>query len=66
MRSLRIATCTSGDPVSVPCVRYEPMTSVFLSFVSATSASTYGPERGVPPLHAAVYLRVRPQDDRSF
>ena len=44
MRSLRIAICTSGDPVSSSCVSNDLMSSVLRSFVSATSvASTHGP-----------------------
>src|SRR6186713_1415208 len=55
MRSLRRATCTSGDPVSAVCVLYVPMTSVLRSLVNATDSSTYGPEFGPSrPLQSAV------------
>src|SRR5688572_20321041 len=36
MRSLRMATWTSGEPVSLSWVLKSPMRAVFLSFVSAT------------------------------
>ena len=36
MRSLSIATWTSGDPVSLSWVRYESMISDFRSFGNAT------------------------------
>src|SRR5712691_12485428 len=35
MRSLRSATCTSGDPVSPSCVLYSPMIPVLRSLVKA-------------------------------
>src|SRR5437660_2791260 len=36
MRRVRIETCTSGDPVSVSCIRESAITSVFSSSVNAT------------------------------
>src|SRR6188474_695788 len=43
MRSLRSATCTSGDPVSLSWVLYVPIIPVFRSLLNATAvSSTYG------------------------
>src|SRR3954470_19257687 len=50
MRSLRMATCTSGDPVSASCVLYEPISSVLRSFDNATGSSSTRPP--VPPVRA--------------
>src|SRR5262245_16883952 len=44
MRSLRMATCTSGDPVSPSCFLYELMTSVLRSLLSTGVPSTGRPE----------------------
>ena len=56
MRSLRIATCTSGDPVSLSCVRYESMISDFRSFGNATA---YLRER-LRESHIHVDVRTKP------
>ena len=36
MRQVRIETCTSGEPVSVSCIREFSIISVFLSYVNDT------------------------------
>src|SRR6476660_6231125 len=59
MRSLRRATCTSGDPVSAVWVLYVPMTSDLRSLVNATL---------VPPRTAqtSVAYRHRPRPPLQF
>src|SRR6266545_5426031 len=44
MRSLRSATCTSGDPVSPSWVLYVLMTSVLRSLLNTMDPSTHGPD----------------------
>src|SRR5262245_40088915 len=56
MRSVRIATWTSGEPVSLSCVLYAPMRAVFWSFVNATvCTSTRGRVVAISSYQAAVY-----------
>src|SRR5688500_10414325 len=47
MRSLRMATWTSGEPVSESWVRYDVMSSVFRSLLSATNAYLRARSSGV-------------------
>src|SRR5512139_906087 len=72
MRSLRIATCTSGEPVSPSCVLYVSMIFVLRSLFSPTLGSlherpraeaTFRPDRRTPTgEHSARKKAILPQD----